>query len=119
MIADDTNLPCYGKSSLDIEQKINTDLDNVHKWLILNKLTLNTEKTEDMITVSRQRLNQMFSNPEIVIRNQKIKREYRKQKIIGRNCRRTFFIFWMVRMQEIAFHGFKFQKFSWDYPSNK
>jgi hypothetical protein len=74
MFADDTNLSCHGKSSLNIEQKINTDLDNVHKWLISNKLLLNTEKIEYMITGSRQRLNQMFSNPEIVIGNQKIKR---------------------------------------------
>jgi hypothetical protein len=31
MFADDTNLNCNGKSSADIEQKINTYLDNVHK----------------------------------------------------------------------------------------
>jgi hypothetical protein len=52
MFAGDTNLLCHGKS-LDIEQKINTDLDNVHKWLISNKLTLNTEKAEYMITKTK------------------------------------------------------------------
>jgi hypothetical protein len=30
-----------------------------------------------------------------------------------------FLFFWMLRMQEIAFPGFKFQKCSGDYPSNK
>ena len=44
MFADDTNLFCQGKSSTEIESKIDTDLDNVHKWLIANKLTLNQEK---------------------------------------------------------------------------
>ena len=46
MFADDTNISCQGESLADIENKINVDLDNVHKWLIGNKLTLNTEKTE-------------------------------------------------------------------------
>jgi hypothetical protein len=59
MFADDKNLSCHGKSSLDIEQKINTDLDNIHKWLISNKLTLNTEKTIYDYRV-KARLNQMF-----------------------------------------------------------
>jgi hypothetical protein len=44
MFADDTNLSCQGKSSTEIENKIYTDLENVHKWLIANKLTLNQEK---------------------------------------------------------------------------
>ena len=56
MFADDTNLFCHGKSSTEIESKINTDLDNVHKWLIANKLTLNQEKTESVLVGSRQRL---------------------------------------------------------------
>ena len=47
MFADDTNLFCQGKSSTEIEKNYcNTDLDNVNKWLIANKLTLNEEKTE-------------------------------------------------------------------------
>ena len=46
MFADDTNLSCQGKSTTEVENKINTDLENVHKWLIANKLTLNQEKTE-------------------------------------------------------------------------
>ena len=45
-IADDTNISCHGDSSVDIEQKLNTDLENVNKWLISNKLTLNVKKTE-------------------------------------------------------------------------
>ena len=69
MFADDTNLSCQGKSSTEIENKINTDLENVHKWLIANKLTLNQEKAECMLVGSRQRLQQSSSNPQIVIGN--------------------------------------------------
>ena len=63
MFADDTNISCCGSSSVEIEQKLNTDLENVHKWLISNKLTLNGEKTEYMIIGSRNRLNQIHSKP--------------------------------------------------------
>ena len=58
MFADDTNLSCHGELPVDIESKLNIDLDNVHKWLIAKKLTLNEEKTAYMLTGSRQRLNQ-------------------------------------------------------------
>ena len=67
MFADDTNISCQGESLADIENKINVDLDNVHKWLIANNLTLNKEKTEHMLIGSRQRLNQCTGNPHIVI----------------------------------------------------
>ena len=60
MFADDRNLFFQGKSSTEIEKKnINTDLDNVHKWLIANKLTLNQGKTESMLIGSRQSYNNL------------------------------------------------------------
>ena len=59
IFADDTNLFCQGKSSTEIENKINTDLGNVHKWLIANKLTLNQEKTESMLIGSKQSHNNL------------------------------------------------------------
>ena len=33
---DDTNISCHGDLTVDIEQKFNTDLENVNKWLTLN-----------------------------------------------------------------------------------
>ena len=54
MFGDDTNLSCHGKWVSEVENVINTDLENVHKWLIANKLTLNEEKTECMLVGSRQ-----------------------------------------------------------------
>ena len=84
MFADDTNLSCQGKSTTEVEDKINTDLENVHKWLIANKLTLNQEKTERMLIGSRQRLQQSLSNPQIVIGNHVIQ-QVSSKKVLGVN----------------------------------
>jgi hypothetical protein len=82
MFADDTNLSCQGKSPSEIESKINTDLDNVHKWLIANKLTLNRYKTEYMLIGSRQKLQRSPSNPQIVIGNHIIQ-QVSSKKVLG------------------------------------
>ena len=37
------------------------DLNNVHQWLLANKLTLNVQKTEYMLIGSRKRLSQIDS----------------------------------------------------------
>ena len=34
IFADDTNISCCSNSPNDIEHKLNTDLENVHKWLL-------------------------------------------------------------------------------------
>ena len=82
MFADDTNLSCHGKSSSKVENMINTDLENVHKWLIPNKLTLNEEKTECMLVGCRQRLQQSLNNSEIVIGNHIIQ-QVSSKKVLG------------------------------------
>ena len=40
-----------------------TDLDIIRIWLAANKLTLNTTKTEFLLTGSRQRLSTLERNP--------------------------------------------------------
>ena len=82
MFADDTNISCDGKLATDIQQKINSDLNSVHNWLLANKLTLSVEKTEYMIVGSRQRLNQINSDPDILIGYHMIKRVSNK-KFLG------------------------------------
>ena len=73
--ADDTNLSCEGKSSPKVKQKLDVDLDNVHNWLMANKLTLNKEKAEYMIVGSRQKLHLLTTgNSDVTIGEQKIKR---------------------------------------------
>ena len=38
---------------IEVEDKLNTDLENVHQWLMTNKLTLNKDKTEYMVIGSK------------------------------------------------------------------
>ena len=49
LFSDDTNLTCEGFSPTEIENKLSKDLENVHRWLTANKLTLNKTKREFMI----------------------------------------------------------------------
>ncbi len=42
--ANDTNLSVTGTSAVDIELKLNSELELVRDWLIANKLTLNVKK---------------------------------------------------------------------------
>ena len=46
MFADDTNISTNGKTNDELQERINVDLENVHQWLLANKLTLNKDKTE-------------------------------------------------------------------------
>ena len=57
MFADDTSLSC--KSSIEIGNKINTDLENVHNWLTANKLTLKGKKLNACLWA----LNRDCNNP--------------------------------------------------------
>jgi hypothetical protein len=46
LFADDTNLTAAGESINDVEAAMNSDLENLRKWLIANKLSLNVAQTE-------------------------------------------------------------------------
>lgn len=46
MYANDTAILVRSKSLLDAECIINSELENVHKWFVSNKLTLNMSKTK-------------------------------------------------------------------------
>ena len=67
MYADDTNLPFASNSINNIEIKLNDDLVRVNEWLIANKLTLNSSKTEFMLIRSRQRLSTFQTVPSLSI----------------------------------------------------
>ena len=54
--ADDTNITIAAKSIPEFRLIINSELKNLHQWLITNRLSLNVAKTEFMIVGSRQRL---------------------------------------------------------------
>ena len=51
-----------------------TQINNVHRWLLANKLTLNVKKTEYMLIGSRQRLSQIDTEPIWSIESESIKR---------------------------------------------
>ena len=53
------------KSVIEVEDKLNTDLENVCQWLMANKFTLNKYKTEYMVIGSRQKLTNTERAPEI------------------------------------------------------
>ena len=56
LFADDTNFTTERISFGEIEDKLCADLDELHKWLLDNKLTLNMNKTEYMIIGYRQKI---------------------------------------------------------------
>ena len=56
MFADDTNLTVQAKTLNELQQMLNKDLENIHKWLIANRLSLNVDKTEYVIVGSRSKL---------------------------------------------------------------
>ena len=74
MFEDDTNLTASGDTITNIEIKLNNDLENIHQWLLANKLTLNMDKTEYMIAGSRQRISKIENDPDITLGNNNIKR---------------------------------------------
>ena len=49
LFSDDTNLSCKGLSPHEIETKLKKDIENVHRWLTANKLSLNMKKIEFML----------------------------------------------------------------------
>ena len=63
MFADDTNISSCGANVHKRSEKLNENQENVQQWVFVNKLTLNNEKTEYMITGSKQRVAKIISDP--------------------------------------------------------
>ena len=63
--ADDTSITYASNDVEEIERCVNIDLDRIRIWLAANKLTLNTTKTEFLLTGSRQRLSTLERYPII------------------------------------------------------
>jgi len=62
LFADDTLITISGDSSEEVQRKLNTDLALVYKWLNINKLKLNVDKTKCMIIT-----NKNIQKDEIII----------------------------------------------------
>ena len=74
MYADDTNLTASANTIEDLVEILNTKLDDVHSWLVANKLTLNVKKTEYMLIGTRQKLKNIIQDPKIGIGSNGLKR---------------------------------------------
>ena len=69
MYADHTHITYASVDVNLIQSNLNHDLDNLNKWLISNKLTLNGAKTEFMLIGSRQKLSALSNPLELLIDN--------------------------------------------------
>ena len=77
LFADDTNLTASGKCMNDVETAMNSDLENLRKWLIANKLSLNVAKTEFILIGSKPMIKSISNRqPNIVIDNKPIQQVY-------------------------------------------
>ena len=81
LFADDTNLSCEGFSPYEIEIKLNKDIENVHRWLTANKLSLNMKKTEFMIIGSRHHLTTIENSPVLTLGGNNVKRVFQKKSL--------------------------------------
>ena len=80
MFADDTNFASTSISIDDITKFMNAEPENVRKWLLGNKLTLNVAKTASVKMGSNRKLHQSHSL-ELIQTHFKISGEATEQKI--------------------------------------
>ena len=77
LFAGDTNLTASGDSIHDVQAAVNSDLENLRKWLVANKLSLNVAKTEFILIGSKQMIKKISdSHPNVHIEKEQIKRVY-------------------------------------------
>ena len=62
MYADDTHITYAGVDVNSLQLNLNHDLDDLNKWLISNKLTLNSAKPEFILIGSRQKLSTLSNH---------------------------------------------------------
>ena len=95
MYGDDTQIIYADVDVNSIHLNLNHDLGNLNKWLTSNKLTLNTAKTEFMLTGSRQKLSTLSSQPELSINNLPTEK-------LSYLCKITWNIYWWKSTVAIA-----------------
>ena len=73
LYADDTNLTASGSSISHLETAANSDPENLRKWLIANRLTLDVTKTEFMLIGSKQMIKSISDlQLSVVIENKPV-----------------------------------------------
>ena len=71
MYADDTTLYVSASTILEVQTKLQSDFNAIGKWIRINKLYLNVEKTKFMIIGSKKRLN-LYKNISFFIKYENI-----------------------------------------------
>ena len=66
----------HGDTITELHNKLNNDFENIHRyqWLLANKLTLNTSKTEYMMVGSTQKLGKGEDDAHIKLGDNKIRK---------------------------------------------
>ena len=67
MFADDTNISASGETIDVICERLNSDLNKIHQWLLDNKLTLKTKPNYYMTIGSAQRISNITNEPKITM----------------------------------------------------
>ena len=78
VFADDTNLTASANPVTDLEAAVNSDLENLRKWLIANKLSLNVAETwvyNNWLEIHDTK-NISNPHPNVFIENKQIKQVY-------------------------------------------
>ena len=83
MYADDTTLSVSGNDPQDISNKLTSDLESIMKWLNVNDLVLNTEKTNVMLIGTASRLRTVHENSFSVRVNGNQLERVKKAKCLG------------------------------------
>ena len=81
MFADDTNVSTSAESVEKLETQLNFELDNIYRWLVANRLTLNVSKTECMIIGSRHNLGKIEKDPIIKIGSETVNRVHTSKSL--------------------------------------
>ena len=77
LFADDTNITAADECLHDIENAVNSDLENLRQWLLANKLSLNVAETEFQIIGTKPMLKKASAEQlKIHIQNKAIKQVF-------------------------------------------
>lgn len=75
LFADDTNISVCSQDIPGLEPLLNKELENIEKWLVSNRLSLNVAKTEFMVMGSRQKFTAHDDYPlKVMINNYEIEK---------------------------------------------
>ena len=72
MCADDTTVTLIAENISNIEFEMNKELVCLNNWLVINKLSININKTEFMLITTRQKRTFIDQGPNISINNREI-----------------------------------------------